>query len=332
VDELWSGECKAMLSERPAILRLSTSDVAPAHRLSYWSSILSSTFTPVAVDNADPCEYESEMAAVQLGPITFAEQRGSAQRCVRGRREISQTREHCFNLVLVLGGSWQVTHGARMHCRTGDLIFHDSRYPLNVDLLDNYSDIFLNLSERFVREWLPNPAWLVGRHICRDSQWARVLSSYVAQLSPDFVVQAPLPQSVLTDQIGALLALTATELRGARPTGTPAERYVLDQIHDHIRQRCTEAPLQAADIAGSLNISTRTLHRTLAACGETFGAVLIQARIDVAARMLGSPLFDRVTTAEIGRRAGFSDASHFARVLRRRTGQTPLQMRKARDS
>ena len=58
-------------------------------------------------------------------------------------------------------------------------------------------------------------------------------------------------------------------------------------------------------------MSKRTLHRALAACGETFGAMLIQARVDLAVRMLRSPLFDRVTTAEIGRRAGFSDASHF---------------------
>jgi AraC family transcriptional activator of tynA and feaB len=319
-------------AETQKIVRLSTSDVAPAHRLSYWSSILSSTFTPVAVDNADPCEYESEMAAVQLGPMTFAEQRGSAQRCIRARREISQTSEHCFNLVLVLGGSWQVTHGDRARYRTGDLIFHDSRYPLDVDLLENYSDIFLHLSEQFVREWLPNPAWLVGRQICRDSQWGRVLSSYVAQLSPEFVVQAPLPQSMLIDQVGALLALTATELHGGRAAWTPVERSVRDQVHDHIKQRCTETSLQAADIASSLNFSTRTLHRALAACRETFGALLIQARVDVAARMLQSPLFDRVTTAEIGRRAGFSDASHFTRVLRRRTGQTPLQMRRARHA
>jgi AraC family transcriptional regulator, positive regulator of tynA and feaB len=318
--------------EPPTILRLSTSDVAPARRLNYWSSILSSTFTPVAVDNGNPYAYESEMAAVQLGPITFAEQRGSAQRCIRASREISQTTEHCFNLVLVLGGAWQVTHGARMRCGPGDLIFHDSRYPLEVDLLESYSDIFLHLSEEFVRKWLPNPTWLIGRQICRDSQWGRVLSSYVAQLSPDFVVQAPLPLSVLTDQIGALLTLTATELRGGRPTEKPAERSVRDEIHDYVKQRCPEASLQAADIATSLNISTRTLHRTLAACGETFGAVLMQARVDVAVRLLRSPHFDRVTTAQIGRRAGFSDASHFARVLRRRTGQTPLQMRKTKGN
>jgi AraC-like DNA-binding protein len=46
--------------------------------------------------------------------------------------------------------------------------------------------------------------------------------------------------------------------------------------------------------------------------------------------MLRSPLFDRMTTAEVGRRAGFSDASHFVKVLGRRTGQTPMRMRRAR--
>jgi AraC-like DNA-binding protein len=56
--------------------------------------------------------------------------------------------------------------------------------------------------------------------------------------------------------------------------------------------------------------------------------MLMQARVDLAGRMLQSPLFDRVTTAEIGRRAGFSDASHFVKVLRRHTGQTPRQMRR----
>lgn len=102
-----------------------------------------------------------------------------------------------------------------------------------------------------------------------------------------------------------------------------------DQIHDLIKQRCPETPLQAADIAASLSISRRTLHRALAARGESFGALLTQSRVELATRMLQSPLFGRVTTAEIGRRAGFADASHFAKVMRARTGQTPLQLRKA---
>ena len=138
----------------------------------------------------------------------------------------------------MLSGSWQVAQGGtRERFGAGDLIFYDTRNPLDCDLLLPWSDINLQLSEQFVRKWLPNPAWLIGRRISRDSQWGRVLSSFVAQLSPEFIVQAPLPQSMLIDQIGALLALTATEIRGGRATSTPVERSLRDQVRDHIKHR-----------------------------------------------------------------------------------------------
>lgn len=39
---------------------------------------------------------------------------------------------------------------------------------------------------------------------------------------------------------------------------------------------------------------------------------------------------NEIWTSEIGRRAGFSDPSHFARVFRRHTGSTPAQIRHRR--
>lgn len=100
-----------------------------------------------------------------------------------------------------------------------------------------------------MRRWVPNPGVLSGRRICRDSQWGRVLASYVAQLSPQFVVRAPLPPAMLIDQLGALLALTASELSGRRAVSTPVERSVPEQIYDHIKQRCPDTSLQAGDVA-----------------------------------------------------------------------------------
>jgi AraC-like DNA-binding protein len=270
-----------------------------------------------------------DVTALALPSIAIVAQSGSPQRAIRARPEIRRTSQRYFFLVLALSGSWHVTNVTRNCLGPGDLTFYDSRYPLDCDLQLQWSGMNLQLSEQFVRKWVPKPIVLVGRRIGCDTQWGRVLASYVAQLSPEFVVQAPLPQGVLIDQLGALLALTASELSGRPAVSTPAERSVRDQVYDHIRQRCADTSLQAADVASSLHMSKRSLHRALAACGETFGAMLIQARVDLAVRMLQSPLFDRVTTAEIGRRAGFSDASHFVKALRSRTGQTPLQMRRA---
>jgi AraC-like DNA-binding protein len=316
-----------MLVTPPRIVTRSTRDVAPKDRLSYAISIAPPS-TPYSIATDTPLDLELDVSALGLPSISAVAQRGSRQRAIRSYAEIRRSSAHAFNLVLVLSGTFQVTHGIRSCFGPGDLIFHDSRYPLDCEYMRDWSTVNLQLSEQFVRKWLPYPSSLAGRRIAGDSAWGRVLASYVGQLSPHFFMQPPLPREVLIDQLGALLALTATDLSGQRPGSTPAERSLRDHVYDQIRQRCADTSLQATDIASTLNTSKRTMHRVLAACGETFGAMLIQARVDLAIRMLQSPLFDRVTTAEVGRRAGFSDASHFTKVLRRFTGQTPRQMRK----
>lgn len=318
-----------MQSESSPIVRLSTRDIAPADRHDYINWMLSVTDPAAPTEwsvGASP-ELELEVTALKLPAVTIVAISGSPHRSVR-RFGPRRTVERTFGLNHVFSGPQNVTHGTQYRLNPGDVSFTDSRHPFEYEFLTNYKDCYVQLPEQFMRKWVRNPLVLVGRRI-GDSQWGRVLTSYMAQLSPEFVVQAPLPQAVLIDQLGALLALVASELSGSRAVTTPAERSVRDRVSDHIRQRCADTSLQAADIAGSLHISTRTLHRALGTCGETFGVMLIHARVDLAMRMLQSPLFDRVTTAEVGRRAGFSDASHFVKALRKRTGQTPLQMRRA---
>ena len=319
-------------AESSSIVQLSTRAVAPADRLAYASWILNSSLAPSVLSTGTPAKYELEVTAVELPSIGIVAASGSQTRSIRGPTEIRRTAQRYFSLALVLSGTANFTSVTRNRFAPGDLIFYDSRYPQDCELLPHWRTLVVQLSEQFVRKWVPNPAVLGWRRICPESQWGRVLASYVAQLAPEFVVQAPLPQAVLIDQLGALLALTAAELSGSRVVSTPVERSVRDRVHDHITQRCPDTSLHAADVASSLNLSTRTLHRALAASGATFGSMLIEARVDLAVRMLRSPLFDRMTTAEIGRRAGFSDASHFVKVLRSRTGQTPLRMRQARHA
>ena len=204
-----------MHAESSKIVRLSTRDVAPVDRLSYASSVLSSALAPSALSTQVPLEYELEVTALELPSIAIVEQGGSPQRSMRAGPEIRRTSEPYFFLVLVLSNSWRVKHVARPRLGPGDLIFYDSRYPLDCELQLNWRCFNLRLSEQFARKWLPNPACFGGR-VISDSKWGRVLASYVAQLSPEFVVQAPMPQGVLIDQLGALLALTATELSGGR--------------------------------------------------------------------------------------------------------------------
>ena len=162
---------------------------------------------------------------------------------------------------------------------------------------------------------------LTGEFECATMRRCRASVKTMRWLAPELVVQVAFVE--WTDYA------RSTRVSGARPASNGG-RGPCRRATAHSGQR-TSRPCHRSRVAYQVfSMSTRTLHRALAACGETFGSMLIQARVDLAVRMLESPLFDRVTTAEIGRRAGCSDASPFVKVLRRHTGHTPLRVRRAR--
>ena len=315
-------------TDPPAIRRWSTADVPAAQRIEYFAAAVSEAIIPLGIDNVDAESFEATMCFAQLDTISVAQASASAHRAFRGPGEISQTRDHRFHLLMAVNCSVTAEHRGCVRLMPGDIFVHDSSRPVYLEVRSAIDAINVVVTEDWLRRWIPNPAVLVGRCISGQSAWGNALSSYLRALSPGIIAAPPLPLSVIADQVGSLLALTASRHHGGETSpNTPILRSLHDQIADCIKQRCTEPALTAADVAVSINISLRTLHRALTATNETFGARLIDARVRAAVRMLSSPAFNRVTTAEIGRRAGFVSASHFARVVRLRTGRTPLQLR-----
>jgi AraC-like DNA-binding protein len=80
----------------------------------------------------------------------------------------------------------------------------------------------------------------------------------------------------------------------------------------------------AQDVARSLGLSVRTMHRRLAEEGFRFQAIADEVRQVAAAGLLrSSPL----SIDEIAVRVGFSEAANFRRAFRRWTGASPTQYR-----
>jgi AraC-like DNA-binding protein len=315
-------------AETNVIRRWSTEHVPQPKRLDYFAAALSEAVYPLGIDEADPRSFQAEVSFAHLGSIGLCKTVGAPHHSFRGRGELARTDEHTFSLLLTLETSWTAEHRGPLRLFPRDVLIIDSQFPLQTDIRTPFTAIAVAVSDVWMRQWLPRPNLLSARHIPGNSLWGHALSSFLAELTPELAAAPPLPLPVIADQVGSLLALMASAIQGADRAPSSSLRSLHDRIQDCIEQRCMESQLTAADVAASLNISVRTLHRAVAAVNETFGAKLIDARARVALRMLTSPLFDRVTTAEIGRRAGFQSASHFARVMRNRTGRTPMQLRR----
>jgi AraC-like DNA-binding protein len=319
-----------MNTGHPRIHYWSTRDVPEMQQMDYYASVLSSAVDPMGVTKRVRGSFEAAVESTDLGPISVIHGRGAAHDCVRDQHDIARSTGRNFHLIINTGSAWRVDHRDRINLRKGDAVLLDSRYGYRLDFVDPFENVHLKLPEEWLTRWIPNADAIVGRPIPFDSSWGRAFTAFVSQLTPEFVVEAPLPHNVIVDHVGALFALYASEISGR--TTKPTDRTLRDRIEEIIVQRCTEFSLGAQDVADALGISTRTLHRSLASCQQTFGTSLMAARVDIATRMLESPLFRRLTTNEIGRRAGFSDASHFARVYRRLCGHTPAQVHGRRGS
>lgn len=308
------------------VRRWSTSDVPMHSRLDYYAAAVSDSVMPVSLDHAEPDSFQAAMSVAQLGAVRVCKLGGTAHGARRGPSELARSKEHRFSLTM-LDCDWTVEARSHLQMLPRDILLCDSEYPVKADVQQRFNALCVVVDENWLRRWLPNPNVLVGRRIAGQSSWGHALSSYLSALSPELAAARPLPVSILADQVGSLLALTATSLRQQQPTRSPAVQSLLVRILSCIEQRCAEQELQASDVAISIATSLRTLHRVLGANRCSFATLLVESRARTAERMLRSPLFSRLTTAEIGRRAGFSSASHFARVIRRRTGYSPQQWR-----
>jgi AraC-like DNA-binding protein len=314
------------------IRRWSTSSVPPIQRLDYFAAALSEAVNPLGVSGADPHRFHAELSSAQLGAVCVTKTVGSAHTSIRGRREIALGGEHTFNMLLTLDGSWSAEHRGMSRMGARDVMVLDSSFPLRAEVSFDFVAINVAVSEPWIRRWLPDPGALVARRIPGDSLWGQALSSYLGELTPELAARPPLPVSIMSDQVGSLLALTVNAMRNGAPSPKPAERSLAELIVELITARCSEPELTAAEVAAALSVSVRTLHRTLSASGHTFGAILIDARTATATRMLTAPIFKRLTIGEISRRAGFLSPSHFTRVIRLRTGRTPRRLRREAET
>jgi len=293
------------------IQRWSTDEVPQGSRFDYWSSILGQSLTPMSVGSDDPRQFAASLTEASMGAISVIEQDGSAHVSHRSARDVELSEHHSYHLLVSLNGPWDLTHGDRLRVRPGDVVLADSNLGHHIELRSAYHFVNLKLPPQWLRTWIPDAGLLVGRRISRNSDAGRALSAFICRLTPQFAAAAPIDGRLLSDHVGALLAMVTGEF-----DQSPREqRGLLRRIRDCMTQRCHEPGLSAADVAQSLSIPERLVHRALASIPVTFALLLLEQRFELGVRQRSLPAFSHLSVEDIGREAGFGDPSQFVKML-----------------
>jgi AraC-like DNA-binding protein len=128
-------------------------------------------------------------------------------------------------------------------------------------------------------------------------------------------LETPIPTA--DDRLLAILRDYCEEILRQRSTQAGG---LLERVEREIADRLARGEAQAASVAGSLGMSTRTLARRLNEAGTSFAGVLDALRRDLALRYLQDKT---LSLTEIAFLLGYSEVSAFNHAFKRWTGQTP---------
>lgn len=321
------------MDAKPAISELSktwsTQAVAPQHRLDYWVGAICEAFLEMDCSSKSAPSFEGRLTHIDAGQLSFNQVLSSASDVYRTQSAIARSQFHPFYLITHLTTDWNVRQGGQsVHVRPGDAVLVDSaqRYELHFPQAVNVMSI--QLPRSWVGQWLAEPG-TTARVAPKDQGWGQALSGLCTQLGKEPGLAMTYPTDLLADQLGAMLAAAlephARDASASSPDLVASAKKLL-------AQRLDQTGLTADEIAQALGVSTRTLHRSFASEQLSLAGTLRSMRLRQATHLLEQVRLRHLSVAEIGRRCGFLDVSHFVRSYKNANGDTPAHWRRQAKS
>lgn len=318
-----------MPADRLSMRQWSTEAAAPGRRLDYWVGAICEAFLEMDCSSREASAFEGALVSLPGRDIAYNQVRATTQDVYRTPAAIARSRSHPFYLITQSHSSWHVRQGGTLaQLRPGDAVLVDSAQRYELHFPDSVACLSIQMPRAWVGRWLAQVDGAAARVAARDRGWGRALSGLCLQLAESPELAADYPQDLLADQVGAMLAAAlepgtaAAPQRHAAELAVRAEALLQEQLH--------QPGITAGLVAAQLGVSDRTLHRAFAARQATFFGRLRALRLDRAAELLAEPRLARVSVAELGRRCGYADASHFAREFQKAWGAPPARWRRSR--
>ena len=308
------------------VQRWTTDTLPPDQRLRGWRDAIHDSVVEMDCRPVKQADFFSHLELCPLDRLVPHQVHGSPQRIRRSTEEIARAEKNAYYLISQRRQPWSVAHaGPWREVAPGESVLVDTRIPYDFDFSAGLDDLSIELPIDWLERWVPDPARVLGRPLSAHAGWGLALRGLKEALEPQAIPQIASQAALIEEQLGLLIALSSESLLPLAPAGHALHRRCVDAI----RARFHEHNLSASEVATACGISLRTLHRAFASQGTSFASALMRERTAPAARMLAERRFRHLTVAEIGRRCGFADSSHFARQFRRWHGQGPGEFRRA---
>ncbi|MFF0501945.1 AraC family transcriptional regulator [Nocardia aobensis] len=293
---------------------------------------LDSMYCSLAVDwpRVDP-DFAVDISSRSVGDLTVSILRADAHKVLRTPAMAAADPTDNYLLALITRGTTLVHHnGHRSRVDPGSFVLFDPAAPFVVDASNEFEQIVVRTPRALLDSSMlaTETTRVVGRAISSRSAIAGLVGRLLIDIAH---IDRPLSFSASAVIASALMDLVATTVVESMGPLTGTARIHADDLVavQRVMRRTAHDPAHTiADTAAEAGMSVRYVHKLFSDAGTTPQRWLYNLRLERSRTQL---LDTEATVAEISRRVGFRDVSHFSRTFRNRFGVSPSVYRAAPD-
>ena len=307
----------------------STLHLPLSERLDYWDDYNARTLVGFRCSSLSDSGLNATQSNYTLPCLGIADIRGNEHSVERGPALTRQFPKHSvFASCLVEGKGYFVQGGECITVSAGETIVYDTRKPYVFGFVSTMRQLLIGLpASTFAScsgqgsDCLP---LLLPPLTGVESMLGATLRSTILQflLTPSECVAQAFEERAQT-LLGSMLRC---RLHGAS-NSVSSMSYLLT-IKQYVAVHLGDATLTPDVVAKAVGVSIRHINRMLASDDTSLSAYIWSQRINRARADLVNPRLLHCNTGEIAFRWGFSSQSHFSRVIHRRFGVTPTELRR----
>jgi AraC-like DNA-binding protein len=303
----------------------------PSQAFSAFREGICRTFMPWSPERLSEQPFEGRLEGVALDDGSIARARMSPIICIRTKSDIAHSPIEGFYANYVISGELKVEQGGQVNiARRGDLVVYDSTLPVKLTerVGSHYEDIAILIAKsRF--SMLKNAEWHFGNVLLGHHTLSRPLFDCLRFITANVPTMSGDEWSAHFSAIVSLLPIAVGYFGEEASHDAPTEgaRAALRQIVAYVEANLGRKELSANDVAREFGISTRYVQQLFAASGTTFGAYVLERRLNYVRTDMMSPTCRRLPMGMLSARWGFASETAFTLAFKKRFACSPEDYR-----
>lgn len=313
----------------PAMTSMTTDTLSPKDRAPVWREWIWKHFGGLQSDLYGDTEFDGHMASSRAGDVILTRLEANRHRVVRTQDMVRRSEEGYLKIVAPMKGRAGVEQvGRQAWVGPGSWTIYDTTGSYDIANPERVEHLIVMVPKAQIAEHGLRLDTLMARPVSGASGIGRVALATMRSTFEELPNMSADAARGAGNAITQLVRLSLIELAGQYTQQTQREA-LKDRIRNYIALNLRDPHLSIDQIAVALNCSKRHLHNAFAQEQETLASYIQRLRLNGCLRELQQGGAARRAITEIALGWGFNNLSHFSRVFREHTGQSPSAFRLA---